>query len=63
MILIQDFHFWALNVGAVVIEPEADAPDKKPYFPLSHSVSRADDCRAMSGILYVFRNGSRWREA
>jgi transposase len=35
----------------------------EPYFPLSHGVPRVDDRRVLSGILYVIRNGLRWRDA
>ena len=33
-----------------------------PYFPLSHGVPRVDDCRVISGIIFVIRNGLRWRD-
>ena len=35
----------------------------KPYFPLSHGVPRVDDRRILSGIIFVIRNGLRWRDA
>jgi len=35
----------------------------KPYFPLSHGVPRVDDRRIISGIIFVIRNGLRWRDA
>ena len=35
----------------------------EPYFPLSHGVSRVDDQRIISGIIFVIRNGLRWRDA
>ena len=35
----------------------------EPYFPLSHGVPRVDDLRAISGIVFVSRNGLRWRDA
>ena len=35
----------------------------KPYFPLSHGVPRVDDRRVISGIIFVIRNGGRWRDA
>ncbi len=34
-----------------------------PYFPLSHGVPRVDDRRVISGIVFVIRNGLRWRDA
>jgi putative transposase len=33
------------------------------YFPLSHGVPRVDDRLIVSGIIYVIRNGLRWRDA
>jgi len=33
----------------------------EPYFPLSHGVPRVDDRRIISGIIFVIRNGLRWR--
>ena len=35
----------------------------EPYFPLSHGVARVDDRRVLSGIVFVIRNGLRWRDA
>jgi len=35
----------------------------KPFFPLSHGVPRVDDRRVISGIIFVIRNGLRWRDA
>lgn len=35
----------------------------EPYFPLSHGVPRVDDRRIISGIIFVIRNGLRWRDA
>lgn len=35
----------------------------EPYFPLSHGVPRVDDCRVLSGIIYVIKNGLRWCDA
>jgi putative transposase len=34
-----------------------------PYFPLSHGVPRADDLKVVSGIVFVIKNGLRWRDA
>jgi transposase len=33
------------------------------HFPLSHGVARVDDRRVISGIIFVIRNGLRWRDA
>jgi transposase len=35
----------------------------EPHFPLSHGVPRVDDRRIISGIIFVIRNGLRWRDA
>ena len=35
----------------------------EPYFPLSHGVPRVDDRRVISGIIFVIKNGLRWRDA
>ena len=33
------------------------------HFPLSHGIARVDDRRVISGIIFVIRNGLRWRDA
>jgi putative transposase len=35
----------------------------EPFFPLSHGIARVDDRRIVSGIIFVIRNGLRWRDA
>ena len=35
----------------------------KPFFPLSQGVPRVDDHRVVSGIVFVIKNGLRWRDA
>ena len=42
---------------------EAQMRRIEPYFPLSHGVPRVDDRRVISGIVFVLRNGCRWRDA
>ena len=42
---------------------EAQMRRIEPYFPLSHGILRVDDRRIVSGILFVIRNGLRWRDA
>ena len=41
---------------------EAQMRRIEPYFPLSHGVPRVD-ARVISGIIFVIRNGLRWRDA
>ena len=33
------------------------------YFPKSHGKPRVDDRRVLSGIIFINRNGLRWRDA
>jgi len=42
---------------------EAQMRRIEPYFPLPHGVPRVDDRRIISGIIFVIRNGLRWRDA
>ena len=42
---------------------EAQMRRIEPYFPLSHGVPRVDDQLILSGIIFVLRNGLRWRDA
>jgi putative transposase len=42
---------------------EAQMRRIEPYFPRSHGVPRVDDRRILSGIIFVIRNGLRWRDA
>lgn len=42
---------------------EAQTRRIEPYFPLSHGVPRVDDRLILSGIVFVFCSGLRWREA
>jgi transposase len=46
--------FWLTEVQLARIEP---------YFPLAHGVPRVDDRKVVSGIIFVIRNGLRWRDA
>lgn len=34
----------------------------EPYFPKSYGKPRVDDRRVLSGIIFVNRNGLRWRD-
>lgn len=46
----------------VLLLSEAQMRRIEPYFPLSHGIARVDDRRVLSGILFVIRNGLRWRD-
>jgi len=34
-----------------------------PFFPKPHGKPRVDDRRVLSGIIFINRNGLRWRDA
>ena len=42
---------------------EAQMRRIKRFFPLSHGIARVDDRRIVSAIVFVIRNGLRWRDA
>ncbi|PUB17359.1 putative transposase of IS4/5 family DUF4096 [Yoonia sediminilitoris] len=47
-------HFW-LN--------DAQMAGLGSYFPKSHDRPRVDDRRVLLGIIFINRNGLRWRDA
>jgi putative transposase len=49
-------------MGDLLLLSEAQMRRIEPYFPLSHGIPRVDDQRVLSGILFVIRNGLRWRD-
>ncbi len=46
--------FWLSDVQKARLEP---------FFPKSHCKPRVDDKRVLSGIIFINRNGLRWRDA
>ena len=50
-------------MGDLILLSEAQMRQIEPYFPLSHGVPGVDDRRGISGIVFVIRNGLRWRDA
>ena len=50
-------------MSALFLLSKAQMRRIEPYFPLSHGVPRVDDRRVISGIIFVIRNGLRWRDA
>ena len=42
---------------------EAQMERLTPFFPRSHGKPRVDDRRVLSGIIFINRNGLRWRDA
>ncbi len=49
----MDDLFWLSKEQLAIIEP---------YFPPAHGVPRVDDRQVVSGIVFVTRNGLRWRD-
>ena len=50
---MSDF-FWLTDAQMARLEP---------FFPKSHGKPRVDDRRVLSGIIFINRNGLRWRDA
>ena len=42
---------------------EAQTARLEPFFPQPHGKPRVDDRRVLSGIIFIIRNGLRWRDA
>ena len=42
---------------------DAQMSKLEPFFPKSHGKPRVDDRRVLSGIIFINRNGLRWRDA
>ena len=53
----------ALLLSELWLLSEAQMRRIEPYFPLLHGIPRVDDRRIVSGIIFVIRNGLRWRDA
>ena len=41
-------------------EPQMER--QHPFFPKSHGRPRVDDRRELSGVIFIIRNGLRWRD-
>jgi transposase len=61
--LIQWWREEGAAMNDLILLSEAQMRRIEPYFPLSHGVPRVDDRRVVSGIIFVIRNGLRWRDA
>ena len=46
----------------MILLSEAQMARISPFFPLSHGMPRVDDRRVINGIIFVIRNGLRWRD-
>ena len=49
-------------MAEMILLSEAQMARISPFFPLSHGIPRVDDRRVISGIIFVIRNGLRWRD-
>lgn len=50
-------------MGELFLLTDAQLRRIEAWFPLSHGVPRVDDRRVISGIVFVIKNGLRWRDA
>jgi len=46
----------------LLLMSEAQMRRIEPYFSLPYGITRVDDRRVISGIIFVIRNGLRWRD-
>lgn len=46
----------------LILRPQAQMARISPFFRLSHGIPRVDDRRVISSIIFVIRNGLRWRD-
>jgi putative transposase len=61
--LIQWRYREVLLVDELFMLSEAQMRRIAPYFPLSHGIPRVDDRLIVSAIIFVIKNGLRWRDA
>jgi putative transposase len=54
---------WMIYMSELILLSPAQMRRIAPYFPLSHGIPRVDDRKIISGIIFVIRNGLRWRDA
>ena len=50
-------------MGDLFLLSQAQMGRIEGYFPLSHGIARVDDRRIVSAIVFVIKNGLRWRDA
>jgi len=61
--LIQWRYREVLLVDDLFMLSEAQMRRIAPYFPLSHGIPRVDDRLIVSAIIFIIKNGLRWRDA
>ena len=52
-----------MNASDLFWLSDAQVARLEPYFPESHGKPRVDGRRVLSGIIFINRNGVRWRNA
>jgi transposase len=52
-----------VNLSGLFWLTEAQMARLEHFFPKSHGKPRVDDRRLLSGIVFINRNGLRWRDA
>lgn len=53
----------AVNMSDLFWLSDAQMARLEPFFPKSHGKPRIDDRHVLSGIIFINRNGLRWRDA
>jgi len=53
----------AMNMSDLLWLSDAQMARLEPCFPKSHGKPRVDDRPVLSGIIFINRNGLRWRDA
>ena len=63
--LLRDspFEKRAVNMSDLFWLSDAQMACLKPYLPKSHGKPRVDERRVLSGIIFINRDGLRWRDA
>jgi len=54
---------WAVTMSDLFWLSDAQMARLERFFPKSHGKPRVDDRRVLSGIIFINRNGLRWRDA
>ncbi len=61
--MIQALELTGVMMSNLFWLTDAQMARLRPFFPKSHGVRRVDDRRVLSGIIFINRNGLRWRDA
>ncbi len=63
--LLRDswFENRAVTMSDLFLLTDAQMARLEPFFPKSHGKPRVDDRRVLCGIIFISRNGLKWRDA